>query len=116
MEFKIVNVGYIEEVCNNSPELIREMIDIFREQVSEFRDEMEQLYTEERYYDLGLMAHKAKSSVAIMGMDDLAGRLKELELNAKEGIKSETYRAYISNFVHQTSDAMKELDTYLEKL
>ncbi|HDZ41700.1 MAG TPA: hypothetical protein ENH59_08495 [Bacteroidetes bacterium] len=116
MEFKIVNVGYIEEVCDKSPELIREMIDIFRDQVMEFSDEMEKLFSEDRYYDLGMLAHKAKSSVTIMGMDDLAGELKELELNAKEGIKTETYKNCISSFVNQTGEALKELDTYLEKL
>lgn len=116
MEFKIVNVGYIEEVCNNSPELIKEMIEIFRDQVSEFTDEMESLYSAGQYYELGLLAHKAKSSVAIMGMDDLAKSLKELELNAKEGVKTETYRDHINIFVGQTGEAMKELDNYIEKL
>ncbi len=116
MEFKIVNVGYIEEVCDKSRELIKEMIDIFRNQVSEFKDEMGKLYSEGEYYDLGQLAHKAKSSVAIMGMDDLADKLKELEINTKEGIKTETYGDYLSIFYKQTDEALDELDRYLETL
>jgi len=116
MEFKIVNVGYIEEVCDNSRELIKEMIDIFRSQVSEFKDEMEKLYSEGKYYDLGQLAHKAKSSVAIMGMDDLAEKLKELELYSVKGTNTETYSDYIRIFENQTNEALDELDVYLETL
>ena len=116
MQFKIIDISYIEEVCGGSSELISEMIDIFREQVSEFNKEMNSLYESKKYYDLGLLAHKAKSSIAIMGMNDLADKLKELELNAKEGIKIETYSDYISDFMDQTGEALKELDSYLETL
>ena len=116
MQFKIIDISYIEEVCGGSSELISEMIDIFREQVSEFNKEMKSLYKSKKYYDLGLLAHKAKSSIAIMGMNDLADKLKELELNAKEGIKIETYSDYISDFMDQTGEALKELDSYLETL
>jgi len=116
MEFKKVNVEYLNEVCDNSPGLIREMIDIFRSQVVEFKDEMERLFSAGEYYDLGLLAHKAKSSVSIMGMEDLALRLKELEKKAKEGVETEKYRDYIDNFDKQTRQAVGELDSYLETL
>lgn len=116
MEFKKVNVEYLNEVCDNSPDLIREMIEIFRSQVVEFKDEMESLHSGGEYYDLGLLAHKAKSSVSIMGMEDLALRLKELEKNAKEGVEPEKYRYYIDNFASQTRQALDELDSYLETL
>ncbi len=116
MEFRTINVSYIEEVCDNSPELITEMVNIFRDQVSEFSDEMKRLHEEKKIYDLGLIAHKAKSSIAIMGMDDLADKLKELELNAKEGTKPETYIDYINEFVNQTGEALKELEIYLSTL
>ncbi|MFP4488192.1 MAG: Hpt domain-containing protein [Bacteroidales bacterium] len=116
MEFKFINVDYIEEVCDNSHDLIREMAGIFREQISEFRNEMKELHDDEQYYDLGLLAHKAKSSIAIMGMDDLTHKLKELELNAKEGVKPESYPLLIDEFTRQTEEAMKELESYLESL
>lgn len=116
MEFKFINVDYIEEVCDNSHDLIREMAGIFRDQMSEFRDEMKKLHDNEEYYELGLLAHKAKSSIAIMGMDDLTHKLKELELNTKEGVKPETYPLLIDEFTRQTEEALKELDSYLKSL
>lgn len=111
-----VNVTYLEEVCGDSKEVIREMVDIFIEQVPEFYSEMQSLYNDSKYHDLGLLAHKAKSSVAIMGMDSLALKLKEFELIAKAGEKTEQYITYIDEFHSETEKAIKELKDYINKM
>ncbi len=113
---KIINVSYLEEVCGGSKEIISEMIGIFKDQVIEFNDEMSKLLEEKNYYDLGLLAHKAKSSIAIMGMEDMAMKLKYLELKAKTGEEADTYPGYISDFKAQTDIAITELDIYLNNL
>ena len=111
-----VNVAYLEEVCGGSSEIIREMVEIFFEQVPEFLDEMNSLHAKGSYNDLGLLAHKAKSSVAIMGMEPLAARLKDLELKAKAGTSTGSYRADIDFFASETEAAIKELQNYLDSL
>jgi HPt (histidine-containing phosphotransfer) domain-containing protein len=69
------------------------------------------LFLEQKnYLSLGMLAHKAKSSVAIMGMSDLATILKTLELQAKEGKEIEKYQSYIDRFKNDTTEAVKELD------
>lgn len=113
---KIINVSYLEEVCGGSKEIISEMIGIFKDQVIEFNDEMSKLLEEKNYYDLGLLAHKAKSSLAIMGMEDMTMKLKDLELKAKTGKEADTYPDYISDFKAQTDIAITELDIYLNNL
>ena len=113
---EIINVSYLEEVCGGSKEIVSEMIGIFKDQVTEFYDEMSKLLEEKNYYDLGLLAHKAKSSLAIMGMEDMAMKLKDLELKAKTGEKTDTYPGYISDFKAQTNIAITELDFYLNSL
>lgn len=113
---RLVNVTYIEEVCGGDKDIITEMVNIFIEQVPELSSEMESLYSKESYYDLGLIAHKAKSSVAIMGMEDLALKLKDLELKAKSGIEIEQYRGLINDFKEQTSEAIIELNQYINQL
>jgi HPt (histidine-containing phosphotransfer) domain-containing protein len=111
-----VNVTYLEEVCGGSKEIIREMVDIFIGQVPEFYSEMQSLYNDGKYHELGLMAHKAKSSVAIMGMDSLAGKLKELELLAKAGENTGEYSNYIHEFHIETEKAIRELEEYTNKM
>ncbi|MEE4116805.1 MAG: Hpt domain-containing protein [Marinilabiliaceae bacterium] len=113
---KIINVAYIEEVCGGSREIIIEMIDIFRQQVPEFCNEMTDLLEHKKYYDLGLLAHKAKSSVAIMGMENMARKLKELEIKAKAGEDTESYPQYIDDFNEACKIALKDLDEYIKSL
>lgn len=113
---KIINVSYIEEVCGGSKEIIIEMINIFLQQIPEFHEEMKTLYKSGKYHDLGLLAHKAKSSVAIMGMQNLADKLKELELKAKSEEDIESYSEYIDYYDKDTKLALNELKDYINSI
>ena len=116
MDFKFINTEYLESVSGGDMEVISELISIFKEQVSEMADEMDSLYGKGDYYNLGLLAHKAKSSVAIMGMDDLADMLKKFELQAKEGTATDKYPEFINRFKEQTVNAVTELDRFMKNL
>lgn len=110
MEYKYINTEYLDSVSAGDNNVIIEIIDMFREQAGEMFNEMKILLDEKNYHNLGLLAHKAKSSVAIMGMADLAVMLKTFELQAKEGKEPEKYESYINRFWNDTTLALKELD------
>ena len=110
MEYKYINTEYLDSVSAGDNSVIIEIIDMFREQAGEMYNDMKALLSEKNYYNLGLLAHKAKSSVAIMGMADLAMMLKTFELQAKEGKETEEYDNYISRFKTDTHLALIELD------
>lgn len=110
MDYKFINTGYLDSVSGGDTETVREIAALFREQVIEIFNEMKTLLAEQKFQALGLLAHKAKSSVAIMGMEDLASMLKQFEFQAKEGKESEKYEDYIIRFKNDTGEAVKELD------
>ncbi|MGD0340848.1 MAG: Hpt domain-containing protein [Bacteroidales bacterium] len=110
MDYKFINTEYLDSVSGGDNEMIREIVNMFREQVVEFHNEMISLLDQKNYLSLGLLAHKAKSSVAIMGMSDLATMLKTFELQAKEGKEIGKYQSYIYRFRKDTAEAVKELD------
>ncbi|NSW93365.1 MAG: Hpt domain-containing protein [Bacteroidales bacterium] len=116
MNYQYIKTDYLDMVSGGDKELVKELIDMFREQVREIRDEMLLLLSEKDYNALGLLAHKAKSSVAIMGMDDLAVMLKNFELQAKEGVSVENYPAYIDRFARETELAVFELEDLLKNM
>jgi HPt (histidine-containing phosphotransfer) domain-containing protein len=116
MDYKFINTEYLDSVSGGDNGIVREIISMFREQVSEFHMEMRSLYAEKKFHTLGLLAHKAKSSVAIMGMSDLALMLKNFELQAKEGIESDKYESYIERFRNETGEALKELDDLISNM
>lgn len=110
MDYKFINTEYLDSVSGGDSEIVLEIVNMFREQVSEINNEMNSLLAEKKYQLLGMLAHKAKSSVAIMGMNDLASMLKTFELQAKEGKESELYGSYITRFFNETKIALTELD------
>jgi HPt (histidine-containing phosphotransfer) domain-containing protein len=104
------DLSYLKEMSGGNKELVLEMITIFREQVSEFSVEMDRLLASHDYDNLGKLAHKAKSSVSIMGLQDLATELKDLENFARDGKKPESYAGIIENFKQVSAIALQELE------
>jgi HPt (histidine-containing phosphotransfer) domain-containing protein len=109
MEFKYINPEYLDSVANGDIQLIEELVDMFSSQVVEIYGEMKNLLAAGNYKLLGLLAHKAKSSVAIMGMNDLASLLKTFELQAKQGESVGSYSGYIEKFHIDSAIAVTEL-------
>ena len=72
MDYKFINTEYLDSVSGGDSEIIKELVILFKDQSFEIYIEMKKLLAEKNYKSLGLLAHKAKSSVAIMGMNDLA--------------------------------------------
>jgi HPt (histidine-containing phosphotransfer) domain-containing protein len=110
MNYKFINVEYLDSVSGGDPEIINEIVIMIKEQVVEIYNEMRSRLSEKKYESLGLLAHKAKSSVAIMGMNNLATMLKTFEIQGKEGKESELYESYIIRFKTETESAVKELE------
>jgi len=116
MDYKFINTEYLDSVSGGDPDITREIISMFKSQSIEIHTEMESRFSLKDYRYLGQLAHKAKSSVAIMGMDNLATMLKNFELQAKEGKETELYESYIQRFKTETDIAVTELEDYVNKL
>lgn len=104
------DLSYLREMSGGNKELVLEMINIFREQVTEFSNEMDKHMASHDYESLGKLAHKAKSSVSIMGLQELATDLKDLENFAREGKKPESYAGIVEKFKQISAIAMQELE------
>lgn len=110
MDYKLINPAYLDSIAGDDPQIIAEIVTMFKAQASEMYSEMRSLHSKKDYPMLGMMAHKAKSSVAIMGMSELAAMLRIFELSAKEGKETELYGSYIEKFGEDTRSAITELD------
>jgi len=113
MNYKLIKLEYLESVASGDKDTIKELYVLFRDQAKEISDEMRRLLGEKDYYNLGLLAHKAKSSVAILGMEELAAMLKTFELQAKNNEEPDKYSWYIDKYDHDTAEAVKEMEHYL---
>ena len=110
MDYKFIKTEYLDSVSGGDPEIIEDLALIFKDQCVEIYNEMLALNSSKDYQSLALLAHKVKSSVAIMGMNDLADMLKIFESQAKEARESKLYNTYISRFKTETDIAIRELE------
>ena len=111
---KKLDLSYIETVCDGDKEMMKEFSDIFIAQVPEFIEEFDLAFSNKDVVSLGKIAHKAKSTVSIMGLTDLAKELSELEDHAHEGAFSESYIKYINNFKQECLNTVELLKSHFE--
>lgn len=110
------NLSYLKEITDGDKQFIRELIELFLSQVPEFIENMNSFYNSGQYIELGKEAHKAKSSIQIMGMSDMEKEMKSLQLKTIAGTDVETYASTISNFTMQCKAATEELKAELASL
>jgi HPt (histidine-containing phosphotransfer) domain-containing protein len=115
MEYTVFNPEYLVNITGGDMATMEEIAAIFGSQIPEFVTEMKQLLGEGRFAELGLLAHKAKGSVTVMGMDETSRMLKEFELLAKAGDQKERYEGFIVRFEEDTARVLEEINDYLSK-
>ncbi len=106
----ITDLSYLKSLASNDESFIRDMINIFNEQLDEYKTEMPELLKNAEYDKLSKMAHKAKSSVAVMGMKAEAEMLQKLEIMALKSEEIDTYPGMIDLFFERIEGAIKELE------
>jgi len=116
MKYKLINTDYLQSVSGGDKTIIAELVELFRDQISEITSEMRTLLSKGDFPSLGLLAHKAKSSVAIMGMSDLASMLKTFELEGKDGKNRENYEGYINRYEKESNEAVSELNDFISNM
>ncbi|MEN8229588.1 MAG: Hpt domain-containing protein [Bacteroidota bacterium] len=108
----ISDLNYLKTMSGGDSNFIQEMIELFREQIEEYKQQMPELLRKKDYDSLSKMAHKAKSSVAVMGMNQVADQLKDLEILAGKVKEVERYESIVTYFLDQSQLAIEELENY----
>ncbi|HWS00270.1 MAG TPA: Hpt domain-containing protein [Prolixibacteraceae bacterium] len=92
------------------------ILEMFIVQVPEFIQNLNRHYLAGDYDALGKEAHKAKSSLQIMGMTDLENDMKILIKKTVEGTDAASYPEHIRNFEIQCTGALAEIEAVLSNL
>jgi HPt (histidine-containing phosphotransfer) domain-containing protein len=110
------NLDYLREITDGDKGIIKELIELFIMQVPDFITNLHTYYDSGEYILLGKEAHKAKSSLQIMGMSELEKEMKTLQLRTIDGTDVENYPEYIRHFETQCTVAIQELKAELANL
>jgi HPt (histidine-containing phosphotransfer) domain-containing protein len=113
---RFTNLDYLKEITGGEAEIMQEFIQMFFDQLTEFRTGMTNYLADQKWKELGEIAHKAKSSVMTFGMNDLGIRLKELQLKTQRLEDIESYPVYVDEFMNTIAAAEEELKEEMSKL
>ena len=113
---KLIDLSYLNEISDGSNELINDLVYLFFKQIPEYQIALNDYYDKKDWDNLSRIAHKAKSAILMVGMKDLANKLKKLEENAKEGRNINEYQEIIAKFVRESNTAVKELKEIRNKI
>ncbi len=108
-KFKHVELSYIENIGNNDSKFKNELLEIFRKQLPILTNELNKCLETENYKSLSAAAHKAKSSVAMFGIETLRKDMEKLENDAKEAINIKTYAKLVKRFGEISEKVLDEI-------
>ena len=110
----ITNLDYLHQMTGNDSKMIKATIELFLHQLAEMRDGFELLLKNKNWLEISRLAHKVKSSALVMGIEQMADEMKELELLSKEGKNVEKYPEYVARFNSMADLIEAEMIMYLD--
>ena len=111
-----IDPAHLDSVTGGDEKFKKELIDVFIQQLPTLLVGLEKALQDKDYKQLSAIAHKTKSSVALMGIEALRADMAELEVKAKDGNDFELYQKIVTNFLSVSTDVLTEIETLKKTL
>ena len=91
------NLDYLKQVFQGNDAMVRRILDLFESEVPRYFEEMEDRMSKGAWRELHPLAHKAKSSIGMLGMQRLLDEVLIIEHQSRAGTsKEEVGRALVA--------------------
>jgi len=107
--FEYVNLNYLESIGEGDSKFLNELLELFKQQMPILLQQLTDALSNKNYAELSGIAHKAKSSVAMLGIAELVKDLQTLEIKAKKAIEVDTYPAIVEKFGTISKKVLNEI-------
>lgn len=84
-QYPSFDLSYLNQVFQGNKEMIHQIIIMFVKQVPDYFNEMQECVVRADFSALHPLAHKAKSSIAMLGLKDMEALVLEIEKKSKNG-------------------------------
>ncbi len=81
--YSFINLSFITESTNNDTDFVIEMINMYLEQCDDFLNEIQTSFLEKNWANLHKIAHRFKSSLNVIGAEQMRQLSEKIEINAK---------------------------------
>lgn len=111
---RLFDLSYLNQVFQGNQDMIRQIIQLFLQQVPQYITEMERCVERNALHDLHPLAHKAKSSVSMLGLKAMEERILQIERFSKEHLNMEELPGLVGQVRQQCEQANHELSAVLQ--
>lgn len=109
LAYTYVNLDYLLSIGQGDAKFKNDLIDIFREQIPKLAEQLKKALLDKNYSELSAIAHKAKSSVAMLGIVTLKSQMELLENKARKGDDPERYPQLVDDFCTISEKVLNEI-------
>lgn len=110
------DLTYLKEMSGGDKGLMTEIFDIYLEQVPEFIEDFKNAMATDNVHQIYMTAHKAKTSVAIVGFTALSAELKKLETSARKNFEGEKPAEAVNAVIAWLKETTKEVEEIRNRL
>lgn len=109
------DLSYLNQVFQGNREMINNIIKLFLQQVPDYITEMEECVRKNEPLSLHPLAHKAKSSVSMLGIKDMETDILQIEQDSKHLRNLDALPALVARLKESCSVVNSQLKEALER-
>lgn len=109
------DLSYLNQVFQGNREMINNIIKLFLQQVPEYINEMEECVRKNEPLSLHPLAHKAKSSISMLGIKDMEQDVLQIEQDSKHLRNLDDLPALVSRLKENCAIVYNQLSQALER-
>lgn len=106
---QLFDLSYLNQIFQGNAEMISSIIDLFLDQVPGYIDDMKACVERDDLLSLHPLAHKAKSSIAMLGIRGMESKILQIEFDSK-------HRKNLDQLPHLVAQVSEECDLVLDQL
>jgi HPt (histidine-containing phosphotransfer) domain-containing protein len=110
---RLFDLSYLNQIFQGNQEMIKQIIHLFLQQVPEYISEMEACIARNDLHALHPLAHKAKSSISMLGLRSMEEKILRIEKNSREHREMEELPTLVHAVRSECELANRELSLLL---
>jgi HPt (histidine-containing phosphotransfer) domain-containing protein len=110
----LFDLSYLNQVFQGNTEMINEIISLFLEQVPNYISQMEQLVARDELLALHPLAHKSKSSIAMLGLKRMEEKVLQIEHNSRHRENLEDIPGLVAEVRKECDSAYGQLEKFMQ--
>ncbi len=109
------DLSYLNQVFQGNKQMINQIISMFIRQVPEYIEEMKECVVRCDFDALHSLAHKAKSSIAMLGLKNIEETVLEIESLSRNRVHQERLPGLVDKALADCRGVSKQLENVLKE-